>query len=142
MFGMMINGPITSTGYGDRTLSIAVTGLCHQDISRHSNYVVTVPYSSLSATLRSIGRSGAKIASVTLNGMTSAATHPNEFSPVEPVIKAMVEQLAEPILEPAAEVRPVTKSSPTKAKGNPAAVAHGHGFQVDVDSKKSKKRKR
>ncbi|MGD1875303.1 MAG: phycobilisome linker polypeptide [Mastigocoleus sp.] len=50
--------------YSNRTAVIEVTGLCRQNVIKRSNYVMKVPYSQMSETIRRITRTGGKIANV------------------------------------------------------------------------------
>ncbi|RMF21107.1 MAG: rod-capping linker protein [Cyanobacteria bacterium J083] len=63
----------TGSDYNDRPVTIEVTGLCSQNISKTSNYKVTVPYAELSATMQAISRMGGKIHKVSLNNPPSAS---------------------------------------------------------------------
>jgi CpcD/allophycocyanin linker domain len=49
---------------GDRSVRIEVSGLCQQPTSKRSNYTVTVPYQSMSKTIQTISRMGAKVVGV------------------------------------------------------------------------------
>jgi hypothetical protein len=134
MTGMTTIGATGLSSYSNRTLAIAISGPRNPETSRTSNYVIQIPYSRLSATMQSIGRSGAKILSVTLN----AHPAPSQAAP---------SQAAQPVIEPvikAAIAKPAATSPAASPAVSPAAqpVAHGHGFRVDSDPKKSKKRKR
>jgi phycocyanin-associated, rod len=155
MTGMTTIGSTSVSSYSNRTIAIAISGPRNPETSRTSNYVIRIPYSRLSATLQSIGRSGAKILSVTLNGHPA----PSPIEPIieraiqaiEPAIEATTEPTTETTVEPTTEptiakpaVTPTSPAATSPAATSPAAqpIAHGHGFRVDSDPKKSKKRKR
>lgn len=144
MTGMTTIGATSLSSYNNRTITIAISGLCNQATSRHSNYVIQIPYSRLSTTMKSIGRSGAKIVSVTLNGQP-APSQSNPIETIEPVIEAVIEPVSEVVIEPTianpATISP-TGTRPAAASSAAQPVAHGHGFRVDSDPKKAKKRKR
>jgi phycocyanin-associated, rod len=146
MTGMTTIGSTSVSSYSNRTIAIAISGPRNPETSRTSNYVIRIPYSRLSTTLQSIGRSGAKILSVTLNG------HPAP-SPIEPIIERVIQAIepaieattappVEPTVEPTIAKPAVTPTSPAATSPAAQPIAHGHGFRVDSDPKKSKKRKR
>ncbi|PSB10703.1 rod-capping linker protein [Pleurocapsa sp. CCALA 161] len=66
MSGMITTGDTNISTYGNRTISIDVTGVCRQDVMRTSNYTVKVPYSRMSQTIQSINRMGGKVAGISL----------------------------------------------------------------------------
>ena len=66
MAGMTTTGNTNISDYGSRTVEIAVTGVCRQDIMRLSNYTVKIPYSRMSQTIKNINQMGGKVAKVTL----------------------------------------------------------------------------
>jgi phycocyanin-associated, rod len=150
MTGMTTIGATSLSSYNNRTITIAISGLCNQATSRHSNYVIQIPYSRLNSTLQSVRRSGAKITSISLNGQPA----PSQANPIETVIEPVIEAVIEPVIEavePVIEtvIEPTIANPATPIATRPAAtsraaqpVAHGHGFRVDSDPKKSKKRKR
>lgn len=74
MSGMITIGETNLSTYGSRTVAISVTGLCHQDVMRTSNYTVKVPYSRMSQTIQNISRMGGKVASISLGGVTAAVS--------------------------------------------------------------------
>jgi phycocyanin-associated, rod len=158
MTGMTTIGATSLSSYNNRTITIAISGLCNQATSRHSNYVIQIPYSRLNSTLQSVRRSGAQITSITLNGQPA----PSQANPIETVIEPVIETVIEPVIEAVIEpvieaIEPVIETVIEPTIANPAPpiatrpaatsrvaqpVAHGHGFRVDSDPKKSKKRKR
>ncbi|MDJ0573142.1 MAG: phycobilisome linker polypeptide [Pleurocapsa sp. MO_192.B19] len=78
MSGMITTGDISVSGYGSRTFSIEVTGVCRQDVMRTSNYTVKVPYSRMSQTIQNINRMGGKVASVSLGAVAPTDEASNE----------------------------------------------------------------
>lgn len=84
MSGMITTGDTNVSSYGSRTISIAVTGVCRQDIMRSSNYTVKVPYSRMSQTIQNITRMGGKVAEISLNGNDSVAEAPPEVKEEAP----------------------------------------------------------
>ncbi|MEL6495638.1 MAG: phycobilisome linker polypeptide [Cyanobacteria bacterium J06623_7] len=88
MSGLITTGTSVST-YGNRTVSIEVTGVCRQDVMRTSNYTVKVPYSRMSQTIQGINRLGGKVAGVSLGDNVTATPAPAETAseskpPAEP----------------------------------------------------------
>ena len=71
MSGMISTGDTSVSTYGSRTVAIEVTGVCHQDVTRTSNYTVRVPYSRMSQTIQNISRIGGKVAGISLGGVAS-----------------------------------------------------------------------
>jgi phycocyanin-associated, rod len=143
MSGMTTTGATSLSSHNNRTIAIEVSGHGPQETSRTSNYVIKIPYSRLSATLQSIGRSGAKILSVTLNGQPAPSQAHIEATPIDATpIEPGSPTIANPIATSPTIASPITTNRP--AVTHPAAqpVAHGHGFQTNTDPKKSKKRKR
>jgi len=63
---MATNGSTGGSNYENRTVAIEVTGVCCQNVTRTSNYSVTVPYRQMSQTIQSVSRMGGKVANVTL----------------------------------------------------------------------------
>jgi phycocyanin-associated, rod len=61
---MMMNSAFNLSGDTDRTFAIDVAGSPHQAMLRSSAYTVKVAYSSLSQTLKSIGKRGGKVVNV------------------------------------------------------------------------------
>ncbi len=80
MSGMITTGDTNISGYGNRTIAIEVTGMCHQDVMRNSNYTIKVPYSRMSQTIQNISRMGGKVANVSL-GETAAPAHSEAQAP-------------------------------------------------------------
>ena len=72
MSGMITTGNTNISEYGGRTIAIEVTGMCHQDVMRNSNYTVKVPYSRMSQTIQNISRMGGKVANISLGDGASA----------------------------------------------------------------------
>lgn len=72
MSGMITTGDTNVSTYGSRTVAIEVTGICHQEVARTSNYTVRVPYSRMSQTIQNINRMGGKVAGISL-GVASPA---------------------------------------------------------------------
>ena len=68
MPGMSTTGTSGISGYGNRSVSIQVTGVCCQDVMKTSNYEVKVPYSQMSQAMQAINRMGGKVAGVTVVG--------------------------------------------------------------------------
>lgn len=83
MSGMITIGDTSISGYNSRTIAIEVTGVCRQDIMRSSNYTVKVPYSRMSQTIQSINRMGGKVASVSLEAVSSAQASSKETDTAE-----------------------------------------------------------
>ena len=86
MSGMITTGDTNVSTYGSRTVAIEVTGVCHQDVARTSNYTVRVPYSRMSQTIQNISRIGGKVASISLGGVATPpveATSEPEAKPAE-----------------------------------------------------------
>ena len=54
----------STSQYGNRSVTIEVTGVCCQDVAKTSNYTVTVPHTSMLQTVQNIKRMGGKIANV------------------------------------------------------------------------------
>jgi CpcD/allophycocyanin linker domain len=67
MAGMMMS---------DRSVRLEVAGVCQQSMARLSNYTVTVPYASMSTTMRNIHRIGGKIVGVHVSDVKAAAATP------------------------------------------------------------------
>ncbi len=63
---MITTGNAGVSSYASRTVKIEVTGVCHQDITRTSNYTVKVPYNRMSQTIQNINRIGGKVSGVSL----------------------------------------------------------------------------
>ncbi|WP_063711963.1 phycobilisome linker polypeptide [Kamptonema formosum] len=81
MLGLRTTGVTGVSDYENRTVAIEVTGLCGQNLMRHSHYTVKVPCSRLSDAMQRISRMGGKVASVTLLSH-SAALEALEHAPV------------------------------------------------------------
>lgn len=78
MSGMVNTGNAGVSSHSSRTVKIEVTGVCHQDIARTSNYTVKVPYNRMSQTIQNINRIGGKVAGVYLGGTAPTAKAPSE----------------------------------------------------------------
>lgn len=74
MSGMITLGDTNLSTYDSRTVTIEVTGLCHQEVMRTSNYRLKVPYSRMSPTIQNIKRMGGKVAGIYLEGTDNTAT--------------------------------------------------------------------
>jgi phycocyanin-associated, rod len=83
MSGMITTGDNNISTYGNRTITINVTGICRQDVMRTSNYTVKVPYSRMSQTIQSINRLGGKVASISLGNTEIEAAAPAVTNEVE-----------------------------------------------------------
>ncbi len=84
MSGMITTGDTNISGYGNRTIAIEVTGMCHQDVMRSSNYTVKVPYSRMSQTIQNISRMGGKVANISLGVSAASAPTPSQTQASEP----------------------------------------------------------
>jgi hypothetical protein len=49
---------------GDRMVRLEVAGMCQQNVSRRSNYSLTVPYGSMAQTMKNIVRQGGRVVGV------------------------------------------------------------------------------
>ena len=58
---------------GDRAVLLEVSSVCQQNISRTSNYTITVPYNSLSCTIQNITRMGGRVVGVKVNDVQAVA---------------------------------------------------------------------
>lgn len=74
MSGMITLGDTNLSTYDSRTVTIEVTGLCHQEVMRTSNYRLKVPYSRMSQTIQNIKLMGGKVAGIYLGGTNNTAT--------------------------------------------------------------------
>lgn len=83
MSGMITTGDTNISTYGNRTISIDVTGVCRQDVMRTSNYTVKVPYSRMSQTIQSINRMGGKVAGISLGNSKMEAAPAAPAAPAE-----------------------------------------------------------
>lgn len=63
---MQTTGTYGVSSYGDRSVVIAVTGVCRQETMKTSNYQVKVPFSQMSKTMQTINRLGGKVESITV----------------------------------------------------------------------------
>jgi hypothetical protein len=61
---------------GERSVRLEVAGVCQQSTARLSNYTVTVPYASMSTTMRNIHRIGGKIVGVHVSDVKATAATP------------------------------------------------------------------
>ena len=64
MAGMTTAGIAGPSSYSNSTVTIEVTGVCRQDVSKTSTFTVKVPYSRMQQTMQSINRMGGKVAGV------------------------------------------------------------------------------
>ena len=64
MPGMNTTGTSGVNSYGNRTVSIQVTGVCRQDVMKTSTYEVKVPYSQMSQAMQAINRMGGKVSAI------------------------------------------------------------------------------
>ena len=78
MSGMITTGNTNISEYAGRTIAIEVTGMCHQDVMRNSNYTIKVPYSRMSQTIQNISRMGGKVANISLGETAASAPTPSE----------------------------------------------------------------
>jgi hypothetical protein len=72
---------------GDRVVRLEITGMCRQPSFHTSNYVVTVPYGSMSRTMQNIMRLGGKVTGVHMSDVAAAsgvAVTPPEKAVVSP----------------------------------------------------------
>jgi hypothetical protein len=72
---------------GDRVVRLEITGMCRQQSFHTSNYVVTVPYGSMSRTMQNIMRLGGKVTGVHMSDVAAAsgvAVTPPEKAVVSP----------------------------------------------------------
>ncbi|MGK7909700.1 MAG: phycobilisome linker polypeptide [Synechococcus sp.] len=70
---MNISSSNQTGSYGNRSVSIEISGLCNNDISHTSNYTIKVPFSRMSRTMQGINRMGAKVVGVSVGGSSSAS---------------------------------------------------------------------
>lgn len=84
MSGMIAIGDTNVSSYGSRTVAIEVTGVCHQDIMRTSDYTIKVPYSRMSQTIQNISRMGGKVAGISLGVNAPVAAAPQEVPAEKP----------------------------------------------------------
>lgn len=68
MPGMNTIGTSGISSYGNRSVSITVTGVCRQDLMKTSTYEIKVPYKQMSRIMQSINRMGGKVSSVSIAG--------------------------------------------------------------------------
>lgn len=61
---------------GDRMVRLEVMGNGQSLISRTTHYTLTVPYSSLSRTIQTLGRTGGKIVGVQVSDVKAVAAQP------------------------------------------------------------------
>jgi CpcD/allophycocyanin linker domain len=59
---------------GDRMVRLEVAGLRQQQMSRTSNYSITIPYRSMSSAMQNIMRLGGKVVGVQVSDAAMAAT--------------------------------------------------------------------
>lgn len=77
--------PISSnslSNYGNRTVTLEVTGICNQQVMRTGTCTMTTSYNRLSQTIKGVHRMGGKVARVTMN---SAVAPVSQSEPVSPV---------------------------------------------------------
>ncbi len=72
MAGMLVTGQTAVGSYGSRTVTISVSGMCNQALSRTGNYTVRVPFNRMSQAMRHIVRQGATIEGVAVSGAAPA----------------------------------------------------------------------
>jgi hypothetical protein len=58
---------------GDRMVRLEVAGVCRPNLTRKSNYSVTVPYNSMSRTMQSVMRMGGRVTGVHVSDIPAAA---------------------------------------------------------------------
>lgn len=68
MPGMNTVGTSGISSYGNRAVSITVTGVCRQDVMKTSTYEIKVPYNQMSRAMQSINRMGGKVGSISIAG--------------------------------------------------------------------------
>ncbi|NEQ44145.1 MAG: rod-capping linker protein [Leptolyngbya sp. SIOISBB] len=78
MAGMNLTSSAGVSSYGSRPISIMVTGVCQQDVTKTSNYEIKVPFSQMSQAMRSINRMGGKISTVSVAGFQSKGIQEEE----------------------------------------------------------------
>jgi hypothetical protein len=64
MSGMATSVSANVSNYNARSVLLEVNGLCHQSISKTTNYQIKVPYNRLSQTIQNLSRMGAKVTKV------------------------------------------------------------------------------
>lgn len=74
MSGMITTGDTGISGYGSRTVTIEVTGVCHQEVMKTSNYTVKIPFSRMSQTIQNINLMGGKVANISLGSIVPEGT--------------------------------------------------------------------
>jgi hypothetical protein len=119
----MVATPISScnlSNYGNRTVTLEVTGVCNQQVMRAGTCRMTTPFSRLSQTIQRIQRSGGKVAKVTMFPAVSPAASP----------------AAAPAASPAAAPTPVV-SQPTATR-SPEPTKKQGGFQPPKSKRKQK----
>ena len=65
-------GSMGLSDYQSRTVTIDVTGVCQQSVLKTGNYLIRVPYSQMSQTMKRINRQGGKVVSIQLMGNAPA----------------------------------------------------------------------
>ncbi|MEM1368060.1 MAG: phycobilisome linker polypeptide [Cyanobacteria bacterium P01_H01_bin.15] len=64
---MNVTGAFGVSSYGQRPVSITVTGVCKQDVMKTSNYKIRVPLNQMSQVMQSINRMGGKVSAVSVD---------------------------------------------------------------------------
>ena len=78
MAGMLATGQTATGGYGNRTVTISVSGFCNQDLSKTGTYQVRVPFNRMSQAMQNIARMGGKIDGVNVAGVDGAEPAPSD----------------------------------------------------------------
>ena len=68
MTGMNTLGSAEISDYQGRTVTIGVTGVCQQSVSKTGSYQIRVPFRQMSQAMQTINRQGGKVASVQIMG--------------------------------------------------------------------------
>lgn len=71
---MTISRTTSISSYSSRPVSIEVEGVCRQDILKHSNYIIQVPYSQLSSTIQNIIKMGGKVSKISLKSNDASSS--------------------------------------------------------------------
>jgi hypothetical protein len=66
---------------GDRMVRLEITGIRQSSISRTNNCTMTVPYSSLSSTIRNLSKTGGKIVGVQVSDVKAQAAQVTPSTP-------------------------------------------------------------
>lgn len=78
MAGMLATGPMAVGTYDNRTVTISVSGVCNQAVSRTSNYTVRVPFNCMSQTMQHILKQGGTIDGVNVSNASSTEAAASE----------------------------------------------------------------